>query len=121
MTSRSPDEALDRLFEVIRQEATKSPSFAKRLLEAVGFEVTFTGSDAIDAADPIAMAARMEYDGFRESLMTFEEKDLKALLKNYTLATDEQVKSVKTRPKKDGYVELLWRGSRRRLEEGRGK
>jgi hypothetical protein len=41
------------------------------------------------------------------------------MLKNFALATDEQIKSVKTKPKKLGFVDLLWDGSRRKLSERR--
>jgi hypothetical protein len=113
----SPTQALERIFEVIRQEAAANPTFARRMLDATGVNVAFTGPEAAAAADPILAAARNEYDQFREMFQSFTEPDLKKMLKNYALATDEQIKGVKTRPKKSGFVDLLWDGSRRKLSE----
>lgn len=112
-----PAEALERLFEVIRQEASSNPTFARRMLDAVGATVVFSGAEAARVADPILIAARGDYASFRESFMSFSEKDLKALLKGFALATDEQVKGVKTKPKQAGLVELLWEGASRKLVE----
>jgi hypothetical protein len=38
-----------------------------------------------------------------ESFMGFPEKDLKGLIKGLALATEEQVKGVKTKPKQGGW------------------
>lgn len=104
----SPNEALERIFEVIRQEAAANPKFASRMLEATGLTVVFQGPEAGKIADPIAMAARGDETAFRESFLSLSEKDLKAILKNFALATDEQVKSIKTKPKAIGLVEIMW-------------
>ncbi|MEZ5853049.1 MAG: hypothetical protein R3D68_20640 [Hyphomicrobiaceae bacterium] len=117
--TRSPDEALSLIFEVIRQEAATNPTFARRLLDAAGVPVRFTGPDAVAAADPVIAAARNEYPAFREMFLTFSEAELKKLLKGHALATDEQVKKVTTKPKKDGFIDLLWDGARRRLIDRR--
>ena len=42
----SPAEALERLFAVIREEATASPTFARRMLDAVGANVALPFGDA---------------------------------------------------------------------------
>lgn len=112
-----PNEALEKIFEVIRLEAAANPSFARRMLDAVGVTVVFQGTEAAKMVDPIVQASRSEYADFRESFLTFSEKDLKDILKNYSLATTEQVKNVKTKPKQSGLVDLLWDGARRKLEE----
>jgi hypothetical protein len=120
MTDRvqlGPEEALERIFEVIRQEAAANPKFSRRMLEAVGVSVKFTGSDSSIAADPVLIAARHEYDTFREMLQTFTDAELKKMLKNFGLATDEQIKGVKTKPKKLGFIDLLWDGARRKIAE----
>lgn len=116
-TQVSPAEALERLFEAIRQEASANPSFARRMLEAAGVSVMFTGSDAAAVADPVVAAARHDYAAFREMFQTFSEADLKKMLKGFALATDEQIKGVKTKPKKVGFVDLLWDGARRKITE----
>jgi hypothetical protein len=117
--SVSPGEALERIFEVIREEAVANPTFAKRLLDAAGVTVVFSGPDAAKVADPILAAARSDYASFRESFVGFTEKDLKNLLKGFALATDEQVKGVKTKPKQSGLVDLMWEGAKRKLDERR--
>ena len=119
--SVSPGEALERIFEVIREEAVANPTFAKRLLDAAGVTVVFSGPDAAKVADPILAAARAEYADFRESFIGFTEKDLKSLLKGFLLATDEQIKSVKTKPRQSGLVDLMWEGAKRKLDERRVK
>jgi len=119
--SVSPGEALERIFEIIREEAVANPTFAKRLLDAAGVTVVFSGPDAVKVADPILAAARADYASFRESFIGFTEKDLKNLLKGFALATDEQVKGVKTKPKQSGLVDLMWEGAKRKLDERRVK
>ena len=115
----TPEAALERIFSVIREEASANPTFARRLLDAAGVTVTFTGSAAAVMADPILVAARSDYPAFRETFMTFSEKELKDLAKNFALATQEQLRAVKTRPKAAGLVDLLWDGANRKLNERR--
>ena len=118
MTDRvSSNEALEKIFEVIRQEAASNPKFARRMLEAASVTVVFQGTEAAKMVDPLVQASRHEYADFRESFLTFSEKDLKAILKGFALATDEQVKSVKSKPKQSGLVDLLWEGAKRKLSE----
>ena len=110
----SPDKALDRLFAVIREEAVANPKFARRLLDAVGVSVMFQGSDAAFAVDPVIAARRCDQAEFREMFSTFSEADLKKLIVNFGLGTAEDVKKITTKPKKIGYIELLWNGARRK-------
>lgn len=119
-TEISPSEALERLFEVIRSEAANNPVFGRRLVDALGVAVMFKGTEAVTAADPVLAAARMDFPAFRETFDTFAEKDLKAMIKSFALATDAQVKDVKTKPKKIGMIDLMWDGARRKLRERAG-
>lgn len=109
--SISAAEALDRMFSVIRQEAAANPVFARRLLDAAGVAVSFHGPEAVSAADPVIVAMRSDQASFREMFSTFSEADLKKMLAAYGLATAEEIKRVVTKPKKVGYVELLWQGA----------
>ena len=95
----SPNEALERIFEVIREEAAGNPTFARRMLDAAGVTVVFSGPNAVKAADPIIVAARGGYASFRGSFIGFAGNGLKAIIKGFALATEEQVKGVKTNPK----------------------
>lgn len=112
--SVTPEEALDRLFTVIREEAVANPKFAKRLLDAVGMPVKFQGNDAALTADPVVAAKRNDHATFRVMFSTFSEADLKKMVTNWGLGTAEDVKKVSTKPKKIGYIELLWEGAKRR-------
>ena len=112
-----PGEALDRLFSVIREEATANPTFARRLLEAAGVPVIFSGEEAALAADPVLIAARNDYASFREMLTTFPDATLKKMVTSFGLGTAEDVRRVKTSPKKVGYIDLMWEGARRKLAE----
>jgi hypothetical protein len=111
----SPEKALDRLFAVIREEAVANPKFARRLLDAVGVTVTFQGPDAALAVDPVIAARRHEQAEFREMFSTFSEAELKKLITGFGLGTAEDIKKVSTKPKKIGYIELLWSGARRKI------
>jgi hypothetical protein len=115
----TPAEALDKLFEVIRDEALSNPNFARRMLSAVGCQVVFNGSDAVSSADPIMVAAAGDFTAFHEMFMTFAEKDLKALMTTFSLATAEDVKSVKGKVKKPAYVQMMWDGAQRKISERR--
>lgn len=119
----SPGEALNQLFEVIRDEALGNPSFARRMLSAVGYQVVYTGTEAAGAVDPILVAAAHEYPAFREMFSTFSEKDLKAIMASFALATAEDVKSVKAkgRAKKIAFIDLMWDGAQRKIAERRTK
>ena len=110
----TPNEALNQLFNVIREEAVANPRFAKRLLEAVGVPVLFQGSNAALTIDPVVAAKRHDHATFREMFSTFPEGDLKKMVTNFGLGTAEDVKRVSTKPKKTGYIELLWEGAKHR-------
>lgn len=115
----TPAEALDKLFEVIRDEAVSNPSFARRMLSAAGCEVVFNGGDAVSTADPIIVASRGDYPAFHEMFMTFAEKDLKALIATFSLATVEDLKNVKGKVKKPAYIQMMWDGAQRKISERR--
>lgn len=115
-----PAEALDVLFAVIKEEAAANPAFARRMLTAMGIRVSFTGSDGTATADPILVAATYDYTEFREMFLTFSEKELQVLLKGFGLATAEDLKGVK-KPKKDGFIELMWEGAKLRLSDRRAR
>jgi hypothetical protein len=119
-SSVTPAEALDRIFSVIREEALANPTFARRLLDATGISVAFTGGDAAAAADPVLIAARNDYAAFREMMSTFPEAALKKMVTNFGLGTAEDLKRITTKPRKLGYIDLMWDGARRKLIEQGG-
>jgi hypothetical protein len=95
--SISPEEALDRLFTLIREQAFQDRQFGRRLLEAVGVTVVYRGEDAVDAVDPVLLAA--------EGREVFE----KTLNGNFDLATPADLKG---RRKKADLIELAWKGGK---------
>lgn len=114
----SPSEVLDRLFQVIKEEALANPKFAQRMLTAVGCPVMFSGTDAVATADPILVASSGDYKAFYETFSTFSDKDLKALVTNFRLGTAEDVKAAgKSKAKKQAFIDLMWTGARARLAE----
>jgi hypothetical protein len=104
----SPEEALDRFFNLIREQALQDRHFGRRLLEAVGVTVIYRGDDARDAVDPVLLAA----DGretFEKTLNSFKVADLKTLIKNFDLATTSDMKGKK---KKADLIDLAWQGAK---------
>jgi hypothetical protein len=114
-----PCEALDRIFAVVREEASANPKFARRLLEAAGVTVKFAGGEALAAVDPVVLASRVEYADFRETFSTFTDAQLKGMIKTYALGTAEEVKAA-AKKKRLGLIDLIWHGSKRYLLERGG-
>ena len=63
-------------------------------------------------------AAGGDYATFREAFMTFSEKQLQTMIRDFALATAEDVKAVK-KPKKNGFIELMWDGAQRKIADRR--
>ncbi len=74
----------------------------------------FQGNDAAFAVDPVVAARRHDHAAFREMFSTFSEAELKKMITNWGLGTAEDLKKVSTKPKKIGYIELLWNGAKHR-------
>ena len=113
--SISPSEALAKLFTVIREQAAANPKFASEMLSAMGVQVVFQGPEAALSIDPVVEAGRLDHVAFRERFSTFSESDLKKMITNFGLGTADDIRKVTTRPKKIGFIELLWSGARSKL------
>lgn len=111
----SPGEALARVFNIVIEEANANPAFARRLLAELGASVKFAGTDAAIAADPVLVAAKNDYSAFREMFQSFSEADLKKMVTNFGLGTAEDIKSIKVKPKKIGFIDILWTGACHRI------
>jgi hypothetical protein len=109
----SPEEALDRLFMLIREQASQDRQFGRRLLEAVGVTVIYRGDDAFDAVDPVLLAADGR-EAFEKTLNSFRVADLKALIKSFDLATAADMKG---RKKKADLIELMWQGAKGKRDD----
>lgn len=108
-----PVEALERFFAVIRQEASDNPSFAARLLGALGVNVVFRGDAAASGVDPLQVALQ-GYDEFRATFLSFPVKDLKALVKDFGLATPADMKGKSKAPQ---IVEVMWAGASAKVRD----
>jgi hypothetical protein len=104
---------LDRLFSNIREEATADPKFARRLLEALNVTVIFRGDQAASSVDPVIVASN-GYEHFSETFHTFKPAQLKKMLKDYGLATAQDMKGKTKTPQ---LVELMWRGAQAKLQD----
>ena len=109
----SPEEALDRLFTLIREQASQDRQFGRRLLEAVGVTVIYRGDDALDAVDPVLLAAEGR-EAFEKTLGGFKVADLKRLINSFDLATASDLKGKR---KKADLIEVMWLGASSKRED----
>lgn len=107
------DEALDRMFAIIREEATADPRFARRLLDALNVRVVFRGEQAVKSVDPVIVAGQ-GYEHFRETFHTFKAAQIKSMLKEFGLATAQDMKGKTKVPQ---LVDLMWRGAQAKLHD----
>jgi hypothetical protein len=115
MTTRrtvDPAEALDGLFQIVREEALSNPKFARRLLEAVGYTVEFRGEEALAAVDPVLVVMRGPEE-FRRTFLSMTAAKLKKIGKDFSLMESHET----ARKTVAQLVELLWeRASERRRD-----
>ncbi len=107
-----PAEALDTLFQIVRQEALGNPNFARRLLDAVGYTVEFRGEAALAAVDPALVAMRGREE-FRRTFLSMNAKDLKKIGKDFSLIENHET-AKKTIPQ---LVDLLWERASERMRD----
>jgi len=108
-----PVEALERFFAVVRQEAIDNPSFAARLLDALGAKVVFRGDAAAPSVDPLQVALQ-GYDEFRATFLSFPVKDLKVFVKDFGLATAADMKGKSKAPQ---IVDVMWAGASAKIKD----
>jgi hypothetical protein len=106
-------QALDRFFSVVREEATSNSRFAARLLDAVGFDVVFRGSEARYAVDPVQIAMKGQ-EAFRQTFLSFSPAELKAMVKEFNLATQADMKGKTRAPQ---IVEIMWEGASAKIKD----
>lgn len=102
-------EYLDRLFEVIREEARGNPQFAARLVRATGGEVSFPERDKEVLLNPVDIAAREGAEGVYDQFASMDVSTLRRVLKAHNLATPVDVRA----KNKDDLLSML---SRRAME-----
>jgi hypothetical protein len=89
------------------------PRFARRILDALNVTVIFRGDQAAQSVDPVIVAAQ-GYEQFSETFHTFKPAQLKAMLKDYGLATAQDLKGKMKVPQ---LVDLMWRGAQAKLSD----
>jgi hypothetical protein len=104
-------EALDRFFQIVREEAANNPRFERRLLEAVGFHVFYRGEEALVAIDPVLVAMKGREE-FRRTFMSMRAADIRKAGKSSDLFRSSE--RLPTSP--GGLTELLWDRASQRLE-----
>ena len=114
-----PAEALDKFFNVVREEALANPLFGRRLAEAVGFEVIYQGETALQVMDPVSVAMRGR-EKFFSIFSTFSEKDIRKIGEAKGLLQKSTKKAKGTKEQKIEHsqlVALLWDRSKERLDD----
>lgn len=104
-TRLSAVEYLDRLFDVIREEARANPEFAARLVKATGGSIVFDADDRAALINPVELAAHGGETALRETLGPLEAVDLRKVLKVHGLASPVDVRG----RSKDELVDMLVR------------
>lgn len=107
-----PGKALERFFDIVREEASHNPRLAARLTEALGYTVIFRGTEAKNAVDPIQVALAGEEE-FRRTFLTFSDKDLKAIITSFNLATKADL----AKRKGPQLVDLMWAGAKAQIKD----
>jgi hypothetical protein len=107
-----PAEALDDLFQIIREEALGNPRFARRLLEAVGHTVEFRGEEALAAVDPVLVAMR-GVEEFRRTFLSMNANEIKKIGKTFSLIESHETKGRALGP----LVDLLWERASERVRD----
>lgn len=112
----SPIEVLDRLFDKIRDQASKDPAFADSLIKSLGVTVYYEGEDALKASDPVYLTGLRDKQGFVAiyNIPSFKVGDLKKLMKEQHLAT---ATDLKVKRSKQQLIEFMYeRANDKRLE-----
>jgi hypothetical protein len=107
-----PAEALDKLFQIVREEAQANPRFNRRLLEAVGHPVYFRGEEALSAVDPVLVAMR-GYHEFRATFLSMKAAEIKKIGK----ASGLLVGTNRLPTVVGELVDLLWDRAHQRLHD----
>ena len=104
--------ALDKLFQVVREEALANPLFARRLLEVTGLTVQFRADEALAAIDPVLIAGQ-GHDEFRKTFLSLKAAEVKKIGKSTGLFTAGEALPAPL----PQLVDLLWaRASERRRD-----
>lgn len=78
---------LDRLFDVIREEARQNPKFADRLVKAMGGKVVFADEAKSSVANPYMLAGNATKAHFYSVFASMKPNEIKRVIRDNNLAT----------------------------------
>tara|TARA_X000001316_G_C911855_1_gene26992 strand:+ start:487 stop:843 length:357 start_codon:yes stop_codon:yes gene_type:complete len=109
------DLAIDEFLRAIKDAAAESPSFRARLVDALGYTVLYEGAEQFEGANPVRQANQWSEDAFCRIWSGAKVGDIKKVLKDYELATNDDMKGLK----KAELIALLYeRASSQAVETG---
>lgn len=104
-------EYLDRVFDVIREEARDNAAFAARLVKALGGEVVFDTGQTAALLNPLEIAEQGGEVALRTQVANLEAGDVRAILKTHGLATPVDMRAKGA----DALIDMLVRRTLERL------
>ncbi|MBI1339207.1 hypothetical protein GC169_03200 [bacterium] len=107
-------EALRTFLKVVETEAQINSEFRERLISALGVTVIYADAEDVEAANPITLAERYDEVTFKRLYGKLKAAVLKGILKRHDLASDSDLKSLKT----PAMIEMLWIRATERSEHG---
>ena len=108
--------ALEKFFEIVREEAAVNPQFGKRLIEAVGYKVIYRGDEAKSIVDPVLVAMEGQ-DEFRRTFLSMKQKDVEKIGLDAGLIQKPPKGTKAPRLTLQQLVDLLWDRSKERIED----
>ncbi|MDX2307668.1 MAG: hypothetical protein NW216_05470 [Hyphomicrobium sp.] len=111
-----PSTAIENLFQIIRDEALANPTFARRLLEAVGHKVVFRGDEALAAIDPYLIAMNGPEE-FRRTFMSMPQKQAEKIALDYEFVRKPARGTKAPKLTHNQLVDLMWERAQERVED----
>jgi hypothetical protein len=108
------DLAIEAFLQAIKDAAAEIPEFRSRLVDALGFTVLFEGAEQYQGANPATQAARWSEDAFKRIWAGATPAELKKVLKDRGLASEDDLKGKKTKP---ALLTLLYQRALAQAEE----
>ena len=108
-----PAAYLDRLFDVIREEARNNPKFADRLVRALGGKVVFQDEAKGDVANPYMLAGNSSKAHFYSVFASMKANEIRKMMRENNLATslDMRGRSV------DQLIDMMYDRARLKVTE----
>ena len=98
------DEAISRLFDILKDAAKDDPALRSRMISALGVTVRYEGAEQFEGSDPAKMASEWSQDAFKRIWNGATAAQIKAALKEHALATSTDMRGLR----KPQLVELIY-------------